>query len=336
MRPLNQSDITATRTKLVVALVLAVGLLPLLWWMPRQLSPLPTAALPPTGVVSEDTFDHHRLEAIKQQLTRAAEALQTTNVFVLVDATPGMDAALSTGAEVLSDLLPGVNGSVGAGAYRDAVEGAWAYVEAPSGSDVPRWLGRLSTDVQYDQDELEAVYYGLQQALQSAVFQPEQTNVLILLGDAGNHAQEPTTEVAPQALREAMKRLSIHFAAVQVRHPEGIAYEQFGEQLLADILRPRSDERLPEPVAWPHGLRYQTDRYPLSMLATGRFGEVVSGPALEALLRDYLGEVQATVAERVSSLEAVRAGRADTVTSLASLSTDELRYLQAYQLAQTP
>ncbi len=335
MRPINQSDITAARTKLAVALVLAVGLLPLLWWMPQQLSSPPTAALPPAGIVAEDTFDHHRLEAIKQQLTRAAEALQTTNVFVLVDATPGTEAALSASAEVLLNLLSGVNGRVGAGAYRDAVEGAWAYVEAPTGSDVPRWLGRLSTDVQYDQDEPEAVYYGLQQALQSAVFQPEQTNVLILLGDAGNHAQEPTTEVAPQSLRKAMERLNVHFAAVQVRHPEGVAYEQFGEQLLTDVLRPQSAERLPEPVAWPHGLRYQTGAYPEAMLATCRFGETVSGPALEALLGGYLGNVNTAVAERVSSLEAVQAGRTDGSDTQLPVAAAEADYLQAFYQYQS-
>ena len=327
MRPINQSDITAARTKLSVALLLTLGLLPLVWWMPRQL-PMPAgAALPPAGIVAEDTFDHARIRAIEEQLTQTVSALQTTNVFVLADATPGMEEALTASADVLEPLLAGVSGQVGAGAYRDAAEGAWLYMEAPGGSDIPRWLRRLSTDVQYDQDEPEAVYYGLQQALQSAVFQPGQTNVLILLGDAGNHAQEALTQVEPLTLRDEMARLGVHFAAVQLRHPEGMAYEQFGEQLHQDFLPTKTPL---DPVAWEHGLRYQTDSYPAMMLATCRSGEAASALALETLLENYLREVNTAVDERVRILEAVQAGRADGSEMELPVAASEVDYLQAY------
>ncbi len=331
MRPINQADITAGRTKLSVALLLAVGLLPLLWWMHRQLPRPEIAELPAVGVVVEDTFDQARIQAIEQQLTQTVSDLQRTNVLVLVDATPGMETALEASADALESILMGSEATVGAGAYRDAAEGAWLYVEAPGGSDVPRWLRRLSTDVQYDQDAPEAVYYGLQQALQAAVFQAGQTNVLILLGDAGNHAQEALTQVEPAALQLEMNRLGIHFAAVQLRHPEGPAYEQFGEQLRLDFLSPESP---PEPAAWEHGLRYQTVAQPLAMLATCRFGEAVSAAALEGVLGSYLSEVNTAVTERVRSLEAVRAGTADTLGLPPGQATSEAAYLLAYRRYQ--
>jgi hypothetical protein len=205
-------------------------------------------------------------------------------------------------------------------------------MEAPSGSDVPRWLRRLSTDVQYDQDEPEAVYYGLQQALQSAVFQSGQTNVLILLGDAGNHAQEALTQVEPATLRQKITQLGVHLAAVQLRHPEGPAYEQFGQQLRQEFLSPES---LLEPIAWERGLRYQTDSYPAMMLATCRFGEVVSAAALQGLLNKFMNGAQVTVDERVRTLEAVRAGTADTLGTIPrEMSSGELAYLRAYRRYQ--
>ncbi len=331
MRPINQPDITAARTKLGVALLLTLGLFPLVWWMHHQL-PMPAeAALPPAGIAAADTFDQARIQAIEQQLTQTVSALQTTNVMVVVDATPGMENALEAGASALEPLLSGTSGQVGAAAYRDAAEGAWGYVEAPGGSDVPRWLRRLSTDVQYDQDDPEAVYYGLQQALQSAVFQPGQTNVLILLGDAGNHAQDALTQVEPITLRDEMGRLGVHFAAVQLRHPEGPAYEQFGEQLRQDFL---SINTPLEPVAWEHGLRYRTDLFPTAMLATCRFGETVSATALEAVLENYLREVNTAVAERVRSLEAVQAGTADGSETELPVAASEVAYLQAYHRYQ--
>ena len=333
MRPINQADITAARTKLTVALLLTLGLLPLAWWMHRQLPRSEIAVLPTVGIVEEDTFDQARIQAIEQQLTQTTRDLQRTNVLVLVDATPGMEAALVAGADALEPLLSNASGQVGAAAYRDAAEGAWLYVEAPGGSDIPRWLRRLSTDVQYDQDDPEAVYYGLQQALQSAVFQPGQTNVLILLGDAGNHAQEALTQVESATLRDEMARLGVHFAAVQLRHPEGVAYEQFGEQLRQDFLSTKTSL---EPTAWTHGLRYRTGSYPATMLVTCRFKETVSATALEAMLENYLSEVNTAVTERVRILEAVQAGEADSVMSVAQLNADELKYLQAYHRAQTP
>ncbi len=335
MRPINQADITTARTKLSVALVLTLGLLPLFWWMHRQLPPPGVATLPPAGAVAEDTFDHVRIQAVEQQLTQAVSALQQTNVLVLVNATPGMEAGLSASADALQKLLTDVSGNVGAGAYRDAAEGAWLYVESPTGSDVPRWLRRLSTDVQYDQDAPEAVYYGLQQALQSAVFQPGQTNVLILLGDAGNHAQDALTQVEPAALRQEIARLDVHFAAVQLRHPEGPAYEAFGAQLLQDFLRTSSPNSPLEPAAWEYGLRYQTASYPMAMLATCRFGEAVSAAALEGVTRSYLSGVQEAVAERVRTLEAVQAGAEDTLGVVPpELPSAELAYLLAYHQFQ--
>lgn len=328
MRPINQPDITAARTKLGVALLLTVGLLPLVWWMHRQLPSSPVATVPAAGVVLEDTFDHARIQAIEQQLSQTVSDLQQTNVFVLVDATPGMEEALASSADALEKLLTGITGKVGAGAYRDAAEGAWLYVESPTGSDVPRWLRRLSTDVQYDQDAPEAVYYGLQQALQSPVFQPGQTNVLLLLGDAGNHAQDALTQVDPAVLRQAMARLNMHFGAVQLRHPEGPAYEQFGTQIQQDFL---SSESPLEPASWEYGLRYQTDGYPVATLATCRFGESVSKGALEGMLVNFLEEMQATVTQRTGTLEAVQAGTEDTLASAPpELKAQELAYLRAY------
>ena len=331
MRPINQADITAGRAKLGVALLLTVGLLPFLWWMPRQLPPPGTAALPPASITAPDTFDHLRIRVIEQQLTQTVSALQQTNVFVLVDATPGMEAALEASANALESLLAGSLAAVGAGAYRDAAEGAWLYVESP-GSDVPRWLRRLSTDVQYDQDAPEAVYYGLRQALQWTGFQSGQTNVLLLLGDAGNHAQEALTRVEPATLREAMTRLGVHFAAVQLRHPEGTAYEQFGEQLRQDFF---SSGSIAEPIPWEHGLRYQTDAPPVGMLATCRFGETVSTAALEGMLGSYLNAVQSETDKRISALEALQSGTADTLRpSPPELAAGEAAYLLAYRRYQ--
>ena len=70
------------------------------------------------------------------------------------------------------------------------------------------------------------------------------------------------------------------------------------------------------------------------MLATCRSGEAASALALEALLENYLREVNTAVDERVRILEAVQAGRADGSEMELPVAASEVDYLQAYHRYQ--
>ncbi len=201
MYPINRSDIINGRRKFLLFVVLTLAVVPIILWSFWQLPPAGVTSIPSNTVPSvADTFDQARIQAMEAQLGEAADRLKKINLFFLVDATPGMEEQLSNVAAAAEQLISTSQANATAACYRDALEGAWLYMEAPTGDDIPRWINRLSTDVQYDQDAPEAVYYGLQQALQSSVFQEHETNVLLLLGDAGNHAQEDLTKVSPDVL----------------------------------------------------------------------------------------------------------------------------------------
>lgn len=337
MYPINRKDIINARRKFLLFVVLTLAVVPVILWSFWQLPPPGLASVPPDTVLAvEDTFDQARIQSIEAQLIETADRLKKINLFFLIDATPDMEEQLPAIATAAEQLISTTQANASAACYRDAVEGAWLYMEAPAGGAIPRWIQRLSTDVQYDQDAPEAVYYGLQQALQSSAFHEHETNVLLLLGDAGNHAQEDLTKVSPEALRAALHEKNIHFAAVQVRNPGGKAYEQFGHQLLEDFLMPQvADFSQIQDSTLAQGLLYRTMSSPSYQLITCQASSAISSENLTVHLQDYITGVQSQVAGQLRTLEAAQAGTDSTKAPvLQQFDPSELAYLQAYRRFQ--
>ena len=274
---------------------------------------LPTPTPGSLGNTSpQDTAGQSQLPPTEPQLDKAVASLRKTNLFLLIDATPGMEGQLPHIANAVRQLIGATQAAVGAACYRDAVEGAWLYMDASARDDIPRWIQQLNTDVQYDQDEPEAVYYGLQRAVQSPIFRENETNVLVLLGDAGNHAQEDITQVDIDELRASLVQKNIHFAAVQVRNPGGEAYELFGNQLLEDFLLPLvSDISQVQDSTIEQGLLYRTDTSPSYWLVTCQPQKAISPEALSELLMNYIAAVQSSVAYQSHVKSEVYASRPD-------------------------
>ncbi len=73
----------------------------------------------------------------------------------------------------------------------------------------------------------EAMYLGLETALLSLGLDKDQTNVLILIGDAGNHYPDKEGRTADR-IAELMAEKYCHFIAIQAQHTNGIkAYDDF-------------------------------------------------------------------------------------------------------------
>ena len=338
MKPINHKDIATSRAKFLLFVLLPLGVIPAVVFAFWQL-PLPTLSpTPNTTPVAQDTFDLSRVQAVEGQLEDAALRLKNVNLFLLLDATPGMEEQLPAIATTAEKLISTTQAKVSAACYRDAVEGAWLYMQAPEGDDVPQWIRRLSTDVQYDQDAAEAVYYGIQQALRSSTFQEGETNVLLLLGDAGNHAQEDITQVNPDVLRASLSEKNVHFLAVQVRHPGGPAYEQFGHQLLEDFLMPQVDniDQIQDSTL-TYGLQYRTMSRPAYQLVTCHAQTAVPPADLSDLLSTYIADLQNEIDNQLHSLEVART-KPNSIDSplLQRVDPVELAYWQAYHRSQAP
>ncbi len=76
----------------------------------------------------------------------------------------------------------------------------------------------------------EAMYLGLETALKSLGLDKDQTNVIILIGDAGNHYPDKENRTANQ-IAKLMAENYCHFIAIQAQHPAvSTAYDAFIKQ----------------------------------------------------------------------------------------------------------
>ncbi|MEM8970118.1 MAG: hypothetical protein AAGE93_27115 [Bacteroidota bacterium] len=241
MEPINQAERKAAIAKFTIFLALSVVLLviPFLFYslIPKEGGKAPE----PTTVVEEEVpTDPSEVAALQPRLAQLAAQMKKVNITFLVDATQGMEKHLPAVAQSVSTIEQQYQVEIEAACYRDAAEGAWLYMTNQMVGDAPApWIRSLDTETKYDQDEPEALYYGLKRALESTHLTPNETNLLILVGDAGNHAQEDLTRVSPTEIVQLLQAKNCHFAAFQARNPtNSSSYSDFSSQVMNDILTP--------------------------------------------------------------------------------------------------
>ncbi|WKN41288.1 hypothetical protein [Tunicatimonas pelagia] len=190
--------------------------------------------------VKEAEADPIEVAAVQERLASLANRMQQVNITFLVDATEGMEEHLPAVAQAAATIEENYQAEIEAACYRDAAEGAWLYMTNSMVGDAPAsWIQSLDTKSKFDQDEPEALYYGLKRTLESSHLTPNETNILVLVGDAGNHAQEPTTDVSPTDIVQLLKAKDCHFAVFQARNlTSSSSYADFSSQMRGDIFIP--------------------------------------------------------------------------------------------------
>jgi hypothetical protein len=118
--------------------------------------------------------------------------------------------------------------------YRDFSEGVERLTEKlPLQSDenmVVRFLDPIKAFDKYDRDKPEAMYYGLYQCLRQTSIKPEETNFIILVGDAGNHHRNDASQIEQERLVNALVGIDCHLLVFQVHHDTDATYDDFVEQ----------------------------------------------------------------------------------------------------------
>jgi len=239
MEPINQAERKSAIIKFIIFLALSICLvvLPFLFYslVPSAKTPAPTLPI----AVEEET-DPAEVTAIRERLASLAKRMQQVNITLLVDATEGMEEHLPAVAQAANIVNQNFTAEIEAACYRDAAEGAWLYMTNSMVGDEPAdWIQSLDTKSRFDQDEPEALYYGLKQALESNHLAPDETNILVLVGDAGNHAQESATDIAPADIVQLLSAKNCALAVFQARNPTNSAtYADFSSQMKGEIFIP--------------------------------------------------------------------------------------------------
>mgnify|MGYP001038246172 CR=1 FL=1 len=239
MEPINQAERKSAIIKFTIFLVLSACLvvLPFLFYslIPNAKAPASTT---PTVVVEE--ADPVEVAAVRDRLKSLAEQMQQINIAFLVDATEGMEEHLPAVAQAANSIEKNYQAEIEAACYRDAAEGVWLYMtNSMVGEEPAPWIQSLDTKSKYDQDEPEALYYGLKQTLELDHLAPNETNILILVGDAGNHAQEAKTDVPPADIVQLLNAKDCAIAVFQARNPtNSTSYADFAAQMKGEIFNP--------------------------------------------------------------------------------------------------
>jgi hypothetical protein len=187
-------------------------------------------------VLSSAEFAH-----IKHVIDSMSTSLRNVNIIFVIDATSSMipyskaiqDAIKSS----MRDLSKGKNNyRFGALLYRDASEGTANVVHHTRDlnsnyNNVVNYLTRYMTPTynKCNNDPAEAVFYGMEKAIER--FDPSvgESNFLIVIGDAGNHSRTKYKDcsgketadftIVPQnELVDLMVRKNINLFAIQVQH----------------------------------------------------------------------------------------------------------------------
>lgn len=202
-----------------------------------------------TGKAMMELIESLRAEFNKQK------SLNNLNVVFVIDGTKSMKKyfpyvvdAINESAEFIlseysadSDNPIKLNVNWGAAIYRDSAEDKYA-IEMSDGlksnyKSFSKWLGNVYQDHKnlHDKDVCEALNYGLFMALEGLLAgKEEENNLVILIGDAGNHNRGDWTSINNQTIIDALVRLNCHFIAYQTHfanktdaRPQDSSYKDF-------------------------------------------------------------------------------------------------------------
>ena len=182
----------------------------------------------------------------ERQFNTLMEKQKNVNVVFVVDGTLSMGPYIKSITESIQRI---VQQNIASGINSRLRFGAVVYRDYPDGNDAYDWF-RLSSDKaaledwlisvkcqSNDNDRPEAQYNGILNTIDELGLQPEQSNIMILIGDAGNHNPDPEGKTLSQVV-EAMSTYNFNLISFQVindlRHD---AYSDFNKDSRAYLYK---------------------------------------------------------------------------------------------------
>lgn len=152
------------------------------------------------GNVAGETMSDKEKAYWNNQFNSLIERQKNVNVVFVVDGTLSMGPYIKSITEsiqriVEQNIASGINSKLRFGAivYRDYPDGDEAYDWFRLSSDksaLEEWLIKIKCQSN-DNDRPEAQYHGILESIDALGLQQDQSNIMILIGDAGNHNPDP-------------------------------------------------------------------------------------------------------------------------------------------------
>lgn len=179
-----------------------------------------------------------------RKIEQLKKKIDNINIILVIDATNSMKAYYLSVVKALSEVLEHDYMStikVGCVLYKDYKDHADGLLYQPMTQDINKVAGFISThqptsNIESDEDEYEAVFDGLNLALddKKLKYEKDQSNFIILIGEAANHRktnQNQTWQEASDAIAKKMANNNINFLAYQINNTGSMACSDFAKQI---------------------------------------------------------------------------------------------------------
>ena len=139
---------------------------------------------------------------LQRQLDSIIQLQENVNVMIVLDGTPSMQKYGPAVASSINDIIENrklagetSNKKIkwGLSIYRDYQDGDRLFKIIPVSESYQRVIKTLKNGINYkskNRKHSEAHYYGMTEALKNGGFKKGQSNILLLVGDAGNHLED--------------------------------------------------------------------------------------------------------------------------------------------------
>ena len=184
-----------------------------------------------------------QVEVFDATLEKLNRKSQMTNIVFAVDATISMRPYFSAVASSINKIIENNEElnlhklKFGLVAYRDYADGNDAFSYESLTSDFERIQNKVNNTVCHsnDSDLPEAQYNGLIKGINALNLDPTQSNVVILIGDCGNHSPDPRGLVLNDVVK-VFRKNSINLISYQVKKKFDDSYFTFNEDAIDLII----------------------------------------------------------------------------------------------------
>ncbi len=166
------------------------------------------------------------------------------NVIFVVDGTKSMQPYFRPISNAINNSMKelrtksqntGQNIKFGAVVYTDYAEDQYNKLtqikRIDTYSGIADWMGSMSTFHRSDSDTPEAVFKGILEGIRGTGISKDETNVVVLVGDAGNHHRNDASQVDVDMLAKSLARFNCNVCAIQVHHEYDQSYKEFKTQM---------------------------------------------------------------------------------------------------------
>lgn len=195
-------------------------------------------------VISIAREQHDKNDLYRAMVEETNELMKKTNIIFVVDATASMTPYFKSVANSLQKVIDRNQKLLDSElkfsliVYRDYADGEKAYEVIPLTSDVQSLKSKINSIrcMSKDSDLPEAQFNGMYNGIQSLNLNPKESNIVVLIGDCGNHRNE-NEKYDIDLVSELFYQNNINLISFQVKSSSDISYLTFNDDVKSILLK---------------------------------------------------------------------------------------------------